>query len=112
MQSAGKLAGNYARFYVHGAQLTGVSTGRGLNIVLVSGTTFEVVEHARTWWRSLVYTSNASRSLGAPPPVSPGAVRADAFDEDCAPAEDCPLERGHAAAAGRTKRDPPAGNRL
>ncbi|EOD23097.1 hypothetical protein EMIHUDRAFT_195674 [Emiliania huxleyi CCMP1516] len=55
--SAGKLAGNYARFYVHGAQLTGVSNGRGLNIVLVSGTTFEVVEHA--WFDTFTSSDEA-----------------------------------------------------
>ena len=41
---------------------------------------YELVEHGRQWWRALIYTSDASLSLGVPPPPAPGAVRADAFD--------------------------------
>ena len=55
---------------------------------------YELVEHGRQWWRALIYTSDASLSLGVPLPPAPGAVRADAFEDNGDTLTTAPLERG------------------
>ena len=56
---------------------------------------YEVAEHGRSWWRSLCYTSDAGRSLGAP------RHSEDDFEDggDCG-CEAWPLARGHAGGRG------------
>ncbi|KAH8097176.1 hypothetical protein JL720_57 [Aureococcus anophagefferens] len=56
---------------------------------------YEVAEHGRSWWRSLCYTSDAGRSLGAP------RHSEDDFEDggDCG-CEAWPFARGHAGGRG------------
>ncbi|KAH8050297.1 hypothetical protein JL722_11503 [Aureococcus anophagefferens] len=60
---------------------------------------YEVAEHGRSWWRSLCYTSDAGRSLGAP------RHSEDDFEDggDCG-CEAWPLARATRAAAARRRR--------